>query len=43
MWHGSDPSSPKGWDKNGADRRFKTDMAGLAVAAVLDARFTGPK
>ena len=41
VWHGSDPSNPRGWDKNGADRRFKTDMAGLAVAAVLDARFTG--
>ena len=27
IWHGSDPSKPRGWDKNGADRRFKTDMA----------------
>lgn len=30
-----------GWDKNGADRKFKGDMAGIAFNAVLDPHFTG--
>ena len=43
IWHGSDPAKPRGWDKNGANRRFKTDMAGIAFNPVLAPRFTGPQ
>eukprot|EP00040_Diaphanoeca_grandis_P033923 m.208633 g.208633 ORF g.208633 m.208633 type:complete len:431 (+) comp33016_c0_seq2:252-1544(+) len=43
VWHGSDPKNPKGWDKNGAGRRFKGDMAGLAFNAALTPHFTGPR
>eukprot|EP00039_Didymoeca_costata_P010425 m.140190 g.140190 ORF g.140190 m.140190 type:complete len:194 (-) comp14821_c0_seq2:1428-2009(-) len=43
IWHGSDPKKPRGWDKNGADRKFKGDMAGIAFNAVLDPHFTGPR
>ena len=42
-WHGSTLENPKGWDKNGNDRRFKVDMAGIAFNAVLTPRFTGPR
>lgn len=42
-WHGSDPTKPKGWDKNGADRRFKMDMAGIAFNAMMVPYFTGPR
>eukprot|EP00041_Stephanoeca_diplocostata_P013683 m.241866 g.241866 ORF g.241866 m.241866 type:complete len:442 (+) comp19428_c0_seq1:319-1644(+) len=42
-WHGSKLNAPRGWDKNGAPRRFKVDMAGIAFSAVLAPRFTGPR
>mmetsp|Transcript_3610 Transcript_3610/g.8959 ORF Transcript_3610/g.8959 Transcript_3610/m.8959 type:complete len:427 (-) Transcript_3610:102-1382(-) len=43
VWHGSDPVSPRGWDKVGAARKFPGDMAGLAFNAVMQPKFTGPR
>lgn len=43
IWHGSDPKFPTGWDKAGAPRKYKADMAGIAFNAVLAPKFTGPR
>lgn len=42
-WHGSKLNNPQRWDKNGAPRRFKVDMAGIAFSTIVAPTFTGPR